>query len=140
MATYTMIGATTPSLYPSGTFQSAIVNSSTLEVHFGTSSALMNLSMTIDGGLAAGSLPMNLSGAHMSGSGGSMFGGGFCGSLSASGFLAGEGGVRAGVAYVIDGCSQNCGQINGAIAYQRGAVVPSNLQVLRQEQVLVRGQ
>jgi hypothetical protein len=133
MATYGMIGATTPSLYAvfgSG-FNSASVIDSTLVVHFGTSSASLNVSFNIDGSVVAPSaLPLTLSGARFNSNGSNFFfTQNFCGSISSSGFLAGDGGVRAGMAYTVDGCgTQNCGRFNGAIAYQRGAVVPSDLQ------------
>jgi hypothetical protein len=131
MATYSMIGATTPSLYSSFSdgLGSASVLDSSLVVHFGTSSAFLNVKFNIAGNVASGdNIFLNLNGARFNGSG-SVFGGGFCGGISATGFLAGAGGVRAGLAYVVDGCAVNCGAFNGAIAYQRGAVVPSTLQL-----------
>jgi hypothetical protein len=132
MATYSIIGATTPSLYTppfSGGLPSASVLDSSLVVHFGTSVASLNVKFDVGGNIASGgNIPLNLNGARFNGSG-SVFGGSFCGGINAAGFLAGEGGVRAGMAYVVDGCAQTgCGRFNGAIAYQRGTVVPSDLQ------------
>jgi hypothetical protein len=128
MATYSMIGATVPS-FNTSVFSSVSVLDSSLVVHFGTSSAFLNISFNVDGSVASGSnIFQNLNGARFEGSG-SIFGNGFCGSISTAGFLAGEGGVRAGMAYIMGGCStQSCGIVNGVVAYQRGAVAPSTLQ------------
>ena len=131
MATYGIIVATTQSLYTvfGNSFNSVSVLDSSLVVHFGTSSAFLNVSFNVDGSVVAASgLPLTLSGARFNGFN-SLFVQNFCGSISSAGFLAGEGGVRAGMAYTVDGCgTQNCGRFNGAIGYQRGAVVPSDLQ------------
>lgn len=126
MATYSMIGATTPSIHPFSSITSASVTSSTLEVHFGAGAAFLNVGFNVNGSAVTGNMIfLDLNGARFSGSG-FVSGSSFCGNLSAAGFLAGQGGVRAGLAYVVNDFGFNA--FNGAIAYQRGAVAPSNYQ------------
>ncbi|MGH8739681.1 MAG: FecR family protein [Burkholderiales bacterium] len=118
VATYDMIGATTPT-FTSG-ISSASVNSSSIEVDFLQGTPKFHLNMTVDGQAfdTGAGVGLSRSGAHLQGSqlqGCSTF-------LNVQGFLAGPGATRAGMAYLLDISSET---VNGAIAYQRGALAPS---------------
>jgi hypothetical protein len=118
-ATYTMIGATTPTAFG---FQNAAVTSSTMRVDFGSSSADFKMDMSLSGEtLSTGFVPLNRSGSALSYNGPSQECGSF---LQLKGFLAGPAAIRAGMAYswtpFIEG-----GVVSGAIAYQRGALTAS---------------
>lgn len=119
-ATYSMIGATPPSV--TGFITSASVNSSSIEVDFASSSALFHLSMEINGSTSTTGtgVPIMRDGAKLSGSSqmtmtDGVFGGACGAQLTLSGFLAGNGASRAGMAYEIWGCCS--GGVSGAIAY-----------------------
>ncbi|HYD55498.1 MAG TPA: FecR family protein, partial [Burkholderiales bacterium] len=120
MGSYSMIGATTPSI--AGIVQSASVDkSSSIDVYFGTNTAVLNLGLNINGALVSGSDTLDLQGARMSGS---VFisGSSTCGTASVAGFLAGHGGIRAGMAYRFITSGQN-GHVIGAIAFKQDAVM-----------------
>jgi hypothetical protein len=119
-ATYSMIGATTPST----NFTSAQVNASTLSVDFASSSASFMLRMGIN--QTATNLdvtvPLVRNGEKMSGSTTSFTQqpGFLCiPTINAQGFLSGDAAARAGMAYrIFDGCCTT-GRINGAIAFKK---------------------
>ena len=122
-ATYTMLGATTPSM--DGFVTSASVVSSTLAVDFGTLSGTFNAQWVINGAntsTASTGVPFSISGATLSGSGTIPSGpGAFSGgaSIGLAGFLAGDGAVRAGMAYHISATSPSPSNVYGAIAYTK---------------------
>jgi hypothetical protein len=122
-ATYTMLGATTPSF--DGFVTSASVVSSTLAVDFGTLSGSFHAQWVVNGANAStgsSGVPFSISGATLSGSGGIPGGpGAFSGgaSIGLAGFLAGDGAVRAGMAYHISATSPGPGNVYGAIAYSK---------------------
>lgn len=116
-ATYNMIGATVPTF--DGTLTSATLNSSSLAIDFGLRNpAKFHLDMTIDGQAftTGAGASLSRSGANLSVS--------LCGpgQLNAQGFLAGDGATRAGMAYHWSVSGTTSGSVNGAIAYQRGAL------------------
>jgi hypothetical protein len=122
-ATYSMIGATTPSV--AGGITSASVLDSTLKVDFGTSSAQFYAKWGLNGGGTTwetpnGGMAISRNGAHLSGFAG-------CGyTLEVAGFLAGDGASRAGMAYYLSLFGNLSGTATGAIAYQRGALTPAS--------------
>jgi hypothetical protein len=118
-ATYDMMGSTAPTL--SG-LSSVSLDKSSIVVDFDRSNALLNAQFTVNGSsilkTAAGGAPINLSGAQLFGSAsGGSFTGPFCSqSLSVTGFLAGDGATRAGLAY--DLFTTN-GSAIGTVAYKK---------------------
>jgi hypothetical protein len=116
---YTMIGATTPTF--NGNIASAAVTNSTIVVDFGQGSSDFSIDMLVNGQAFSNFGLLSRNGAKLSV---------FCANnLQAEGFLAGSGASRAGMAYVWDIFGGNVsGRVNGAIAYQRGALVPLRAQ------------
>lgn len=121
VATYSMLGATQPTF--TGNISSATLNSSSIDVNFGSTNATFHINLTVDGGTVstkpAGLAITNFSG-RLSGSASAIdipstifysFK-----SLNVQGFLAGDGAVRAGMAYHFDLDSNT---LNGAIAYKK---------------------
>jgi hypothetical protein len=115
-ATYSMIGATTPSCAPSC---SAALNSSSLSVNFGAGTASLNINITVNGfDNYAGAVPLSLSGSSFSGSG-ALTSACTSGSLLAKGFFAGDAAARAGLAYHLGTTFPSTQNVNGAVAYSR---------------------
>lgn len=135
VATYNMIGATTPSFENSTGITSAKLDSSSLKVDFGWSEVSLNFKMTVNGQLTAEgtSLIYGLSGSRFGSGGGNdlLLTNAQCGSasLSVNGFLAGAGASRAGMAYQLNmfaPMDNVSGYVHGAAAYQQtGALAPS---------------
>jgi hypothetical protein len=121
-ATYGMIGSTAPTL--SG-LRSLVVDSSSLVVDFGQSSAFLNAQFTVDGSsivrTAAGGMLLGLTGERLGFATGTLTGPFISQSLSAQGFLAGDGASRAGLVYDLDVTSTTgaIGSATGAIAYRK---------------------
>lgn len=120
-ATYTMLGATTPSF--DGIVTSASVVSSTIDVNFGSSSAAFHGVWTVNGGTLqtfSSGVPLTVSGADLNASNPTSLSGTFSTQqISLDGFLAGDGAVRAGMAYHIQVNSVGSGNVYGAIAYTK---------------------
>jgi FecR-like protein len=118
-ATYSMLGATPPTF--TGSISSATLNSSSIDLDFGNSSAKFHIDLTVDGGTVStkpGGLAItNLSG-RLSGRASAidLTANYSSKSLSVEGFLAGDGAVRAGMAYHFD---LDASTLNGAIAYKK---------------------
>jgi hypothetical protein len=113
VATYQMIGATTPTL--SGAATSASINSSSIVVDFSLSSADFTMDFTLNGQpFSSGLVSLVRSGAQLSASS--------VASMELQGFLAGDGAARAGMAYRLDTVQflDLNGSVSGAIAYSRG--------------------
>lgn len=129
IATYSMMGATTPSF--NGIVTDASLLDSKITVNFGTSSAFYDFKMNVasQGGSATLSTPTG--GLQIVLSGSQLFTGQFTSLLSDStsistaslqvqGFLSGPGAVRAGMAYDVSvtSLSGGSGTVSGAVAHQ----------------------
>ena len=125
-ATYTMLGATTPSF--NGGITGASLVSSTLQVNFGSASGTFHGQWVLSGttvSTSSSGVLFSISGATLSASPQSLPASGpFSGSnsISIAGFLAGEGAARAGMAYHISTSSPipaATGNVFGAVAYTK---------------------
>lgn len=122
-ATYNMIGHSASCAGDGCT--SALVNSSSLGVNFGMSTVTLSKVLTINGDLAGTRTLIQtsaLSGQLISFTGGTFTPNPGLASFSGKGFLSGEGGSRAGLAWKADFCAFSCEistNVKGVTAYAK---------------------